>query len=711
MTSTNMNTETLNQGMTFKKQQNKIKCKKSNYITPLMNSIRTSSTLEGFTGVGLGSGLGSGSGSGADTSSNVNQQAHQLLQQTNLTQSQSAELLQLKSQFNATLQQYQALTNQTISTVDTYISSQNNSSSSSSSSLQNMTNVFVNNIVNDTSNNFIGCYTGTSSPPSSLDTSLWNNGPIYNVQSCQQAAIDNGYKFFGLQSFNPATQMGNCSMTNNLSSAVSSGKAQSMCSQQSDGYIYGQGCGSGLVNALYQAPTATFVGTYGDNPTRAMTLVNGGSQTYTYNTCLQEAISTGSQFFALQDFNSTSQTAQCTLSNNFTQASEYGTTTNSTVGNDGNTYGGSWANSIYQVSTNAPYLGCYTDNATTPAMTNSGTNQSYSTCLQLAQANGSAYFALQNGGPGTATCMTSNSLQQSQQYGVATACSQGSDGNQYGNCNTNALYGIAVSGTPADLGNVGYVDANGVLSQYPASMIGQGTTYTQMPYTNNPGGGYNGSYNDWTNAPFTNSTVDKCQAMCDASNACVGFVFETTANNCWPKTSLPIGNNVPSTGNNTYVRNPSVINSSPSCSKNIVPIDSVQWEKYTKSSNQMSPSTLCGLAKTLQPNSQQLNLLKGQLLTLAEQIIQKTNTFKQQSKQINNQTTIDSGILNDNLEKYKEIIKKFGSSTANINGILSDSNIKVLQNNYNFIFWSILAVVLLIIVAVIVSRVQTVKTD
>ena len=169
--------------------------------------------------------------------------------------------------------------------------------------------------------------------------------------------------------------------------------------------------------------------------------------------------------------------------------------------------------------------------------------------------------------------------------------------------------------------------------------------------------------------------------------------------------------NVPSTGNNTYVRNPSVINSSPSCSKNIVPIDSVQWEKYTKSSNQMSPSTLCGLAKTLQPNSQQLNLLKGQLLTLAEQIIQKTNTFKQQSKQINNQTTIDSGILNDNLEKYKEIIKKFGSSTANINGILSDSNIKVLQNNYNFIFWSILAVVLLIIVAVIVSRVQTVKTE
>ena len=125
----------------------------------------------------------------------------------------------------------------------------------------------------------------------------------------------------------------------------------------------------------------------------------------------------------------------------------------------------------------------------------------------------------------------------------------------------------------------------------------------------------------------------------------------------------------------------------------------------------MSPSTLCGLAKTLQPNSQQLNLLKGQLLTLAEQIIQKTNTFKQQSKQINNQTTIDSGILNDNLEKYKEIIKKFGSSTANINGILSDSNIKVLQNNYNFIFWSILAVVLLIIVAVIVSRVQTVKTE
>jgi len=846
MNSENEKTETLKQGMKFKKNQNKIKCKKSNYINTDSINKNDSSTLESSTLEGF-------------TQNNIKEavnQSSQMLQQTNLTDIQLTQLQDIKSQFQSLLQHYESLSNTTILETNRYISNANSTK---------MKNVYVNSVVNNPSSKYIGSYIDDNKN-SSLNTSLWNNGAIYNAKTCEEAAINNGYKYFGLQNYNPSTQTANCSMTNDLGAAESLGVAgtDTVCSKSSDGNIYGSfqiidSNGNPTVpNAVYKVPDAKYIGTYGDNPNRAMNLVNGGSQTYTYKTCKQEAINSGSSLFALQDFNSSTQTAQCALSNDFSKATQYGTTTNYTTGNDGNIYGGGWANSIYQVNNNASYTGCYKDNTNTPAMTQATTNTSgtsnvfvscgvnagpwgsltsfpdqsavwiwytansqsnapenpgnpvylmyeynnistqpmnatiylivdnigdlyvnsttigsfngnwgnlgstpatysitlnpgynnitvgvqnlggpagllatclnsssqvlfnsnsawtyssnmksssssansftYDTCLQTALNSKSKYFGLK-GSPGNARCYLSNELQEVTQYGPALPSVSGPGGYQYGNVGINALYNVNVSGNVNNIGNVGYVNESGILSQYPSSMITQGNTYAQMANTNNPG-------NDWPNAPFANYTVDKCQSLCNASNSCLGFVYDTANSLCWPKTKLSLSNNVPSSGNNTYFRNVSLKNSD-TCSKNVIPIDSVTWESYKKTGNQMTPSTLCGLAKKIQPNQEELNKIRGNLAILADKILSMTNQFREQNNNLNVQSNTDTNILNDSLKQYQEIsvkfseFKKYGS--ANINGILSDTNIKVLQNNYNYIFWSILAILLLIVTGFLIK--------
>ena len=68
---------------------------------------------------------------------------------------------------------------------------------------------------------------------------------------------------------------------------------------------------------------------------------------------------------------------------------------------------------------------------------------------------------------------------------------------------------------------------------------------------------------------------------------------------------------------------------------------------------------------------------------------------------------IDRTVLQENLKKYQEISKQYNQynsvDSTNINGILSDSDIVVLQENYSYLFWSILAI------AIVVVTIHTIK--
>jgi len=433
----NNTSATLRQGVNFKNYQKKI-----------VNSVakKNKQLVEGFT-----------------TNENI-YNSRGLVSQVDMVQNAARELEDLKSSFSSLLQRYQAANAQLLTATTSYI----NAPAPSNPAIGK--NVFVNEIVSNPSSDFVGAYVDNATTPTM--TKLTGKLDGYTFLDCQQAALGAGTQYFGLSQANATTEKATCSTSNSLSDIEKYGAAGANCVQGSDGNLYG----GNLTNAIYQVPDAQFVGNYGDNPNRAMpTFANNGSRTYTYETCKKAAVDGGFNLFGLQWYSGGNDGyAQCALSNNFTAATQYGQSGSQSTNGQGQTVGGGWANAIYAVQSNGTYVGCYNDNATSPAMTGAnGGSAAFSvdTCQQYAIQNGYKYYGLQGGNAGSSKCFVSNSLQASQKYGESTPTSNFTDGKKYGNNLVNSVYGVKTMGFPEYMGKVGHIGNDGSLAEYPSSMI------------------------------------------------------------------------------------------------------------------------------------------------------------------------------------------------------------------------------------------------
>jgi hypothetical protein len=382
-------------------------------------------------------------------------------------------------------------------------------------------NVYVNKTLNTPSSTYLGCYNDSTTNPSM--SSVNNGSKSYSYKTCQEAAVNSGSSYFGLQGIDTSTYLSSCYVSNDVSAAKKYGEATTMCNTDSDGNVYG----NTLVNAIYENPTGntTYIGTYGDAPSRAMKLVNGGSGTFSYESCKQQAIKTGSKYFGLQAFNSGNQLAQCGLSNDFTEASKYGKRYNYSTGKNGKKYGGGWSNAIYQVESDlSNYQGCYNDSASSSAMTpvgNGSATYSFSTCKEAATSSGSKYFALQGTAAGSSKCFVSNDLASAKKYGEAKPCTKLLDGKTYANNGINAIYQMNEVGDASVVGKMGYVDYNSNVTEFPDSMIGLDVTYNEYPNY----GTTLTSINSLQNATYE-TAVDKC----NGNSSCYGFTLDSSTN-------------------------------------------------------------------------------------------------------------------------------------------------------------------------------------
>jgi hypothetical protein len=555
-------------------------------------------------------------------------------------------------------------------------------------------NVFVNKTLNTPSSTYLGCYNDSTTSPSM--TSVNNGSKIYNYASCQEAAVNSGSSYFGMQGLDTTTNLSACYISNDLTSAQKYGEATTLCNSDSDGNVYG----NTQINAIYESPTgnATYIATYGDGPSRAMTLVNGGSRTFSYEKCKQQAINTGSKYFGLQWFNSRNQLAQCTLSNDFTEASKYGKKYNYSTGKDGKKYGGGWSNSIYQIENDlANYQGCYNDRTDAPAMTPIGDGKStysFSTCKDEAVKDGYKYFALQGTAAGSSKCFGSNNLTTAKKYGEAKTCSKSLDGQTYGNNGINAIYQMNQVGDNSSVGKMGYVDYNSNVTEFPDSMIGLSLTYDK--YDN-----YGTTLT--STSSLQNATYDTAVAKCNASSSCYGFTIDLSTNvaNFYGKSIVDPSNRILKPYTTLYVRNQMLQNLNSACNKQVVNIDSSQWKNYVKKSGYMSPSSTCDLSTAIMSSSTQSNAIQNQIISTAKQIVKILNDLNKKSDSINNKTGLNTNMIQANIQKYNDVIVEMSEFTDvrenNISNIVKESDIKVLQENYGYMFWSILAIATVIV--------------
>ena len=603
-----------------------------------------------------------------------------------------------------------------------------------------------------------------------------SGGPEYTYDMCKEDAINNGYKYFALQNMNPSTGYGYCAVTNDQIGATKYGtskiaseitplwSSETQNNPGSSAILNMQGSLS-VVNSsgasIFSTPVATnipssYIGCYGDKEDRAMTFPDGGvNQVYNYESCEKIAQDGNYAYFGLQN-STTGENAQCSLSNDFGQLGKYGLANNCTTLSNGIVSGGAWSNAVYGTSPSGQYylsleyndtgaVGIYIWRGAGPS-NNQGQIWSFNT---TGAKDPNPNYAASKGKYGQNWIPVGSTLAPGDFVGTTNGCAylmMQSDGNlvlytskMVDNCladqnnnmgggqNANAIYMLDAVGNPSSMGKIGYVDNEANLREYPSSMIGKSNTYQK--YSN-----YDSIGNDLGNMPLTNSTADNCQSACNENGDCNGFVYDTNNQLCYLKDNnmYPVGTRKITNGLDLYTRTPS-LNNNPLCPKDLIPIDSIQYDNYVKG-DPMTAQDNCNSNLLSDEEKAKLDDLSNQLNTISNQIETKINKLYSNNSTINN--TMDKGAktMNSDFKMYYEVkeninkllekntnktdkknIQKINNFNSNnivepmlnmndLNAMINDTDLVVLQSNYQYVMWSILAVGLVAVTINIIKK-------
>jgi ElaB/YqjD/DUF883 family membrane-anchored ribosome-binding protein len=255
-----------------------------------------------------------------------------------------------------------------------------------------------------------------------------------------------------------------------------------------------------------------------------------------------------------------------------------------------------------------------------------------------------------------------------------------------GGVNSNAMYNMGIQAQLKNLGVLGYVDSDSNMYTYPSSNQEYNNQYTTIPNATSSG-------NDIQGASLSNTTLETCQSACNGNSSCGGVVFDSDGNNCYPKTSdiYPFGSSMePSSSATIYVRG---MQPSSSVSQTTNGMDSITFNNYINKGTLNNPNQFQhGLSNATTAQKNQLSQLQDMLNLLSSQIASLTSQFQSGATKTQTQLeTNSSGIktyltdISKNTSKMKEHVNN------NVQNIVNDSDIMVLQENYKYLFWSILA--------------------
>ena len=276
----------------------------------------------------------------------------------------------------------------------------------------------------------------------------------------------------------------------------------------------------------------------------------------------------------------------------------------------------------------------------------------------------------------------------------------------FGNDNINAVYQINNVGYSNNLGNVGYIDGNTVLHQYPSSMLGYSDQYNI--YDN-----YTSTGNDISQIQVND--INACKEQCNSyqDNKCGGFVFEKGSNICYLKDAgtYPKSKRQYSSGFSLGVRTPTILNTNTNTNTKMVEIDSIQYQNYPKGDD-MTPDTNFNVPVINENIKNQILQVQNQLTSVASHIANKMEEMYNQDRNVISKMNMNDEQFKKQILMYRTVSMKENEikegfqniSIDDINGLVKDTDLHVLQENYGYIFWSILAVGLLTVTFHVMRR-------
>jgi hypothetical protein len=564
-------------------------------------------------------------------------------------------------------------------------------------------------------------YTGNNS--GSTTPAMKNTGKM-TFEQCLSYSLNSDNKYFGLQSVDN-NGVGNCMVSNDLAGSQIYGKADKYnminlwCSRTKDkNGVYATLTDTGSLSILtnggqtiYSTPgqnktPSNYLGCYADRKGKAM--VNTSKNQYeSLDKCKEYAIDGNYKYYAGQNTFKKKGVYldQCFASNDLSQVTKFGLSKSCrTI--DNVVHGGPSANAVYSVDAdNGKYFLILQDDGNMCIYRGSspsdnqgfiwGTNSKgkqknpnpnfsadkskygknwISIGATLAQGefigstNGSIYLIMQaDGNLCLYTSTMSNKCLSSSKAGNKTVGAQ----------DTNALYQINNMGYTNLVDKLAYIDENSELHPYPSQNQQYSDSYSQY-------NGIDSNGSDIPGASYGNSSVEKCKKSCNSIDNCAGF---TISNNvCYPKSSLGVkklNKNV-----NLYSRNKSPKRPPIGVPKTVTNIDSIAYYNY-KNGGKIGNSY--GLANVTSAQKSQLSQLQTRLDLLTSEINKYTDKFDNGSNLLNNQANKNIQGLGDYLKDFEQTNNNIKNFNTNIENILNDSDITVLQKNYDYLFWSILA--------------------
>ena len=593
-------------------------------------------------------------------------------------------------------------------------------------------NVFVSNVYTNPSAKYVGCYTGSTGGTTAMPTILGLFGDI-TYEKCKQSAANNGYKYFALTNVDYSKSTGVCVASNDKTTATSLGAGMilsgsivlwsSNTQEQSGNTATLTSTGSlSVVNSegrsIFSTPNSAaqpsnYIGCYGDKAVRSMPLFNNSSQQYNLEQCQQIAKQNGAAYFGLQ--NSTSgTTATCGLSNDLAQATKYGKAGNCTQISDGSWSGGGWSNAVYNAKTpDSNYYLILQDDGNMCVYRGSGPEDNQG-LIWASATNGKKQspnptYAAAKGKYGknwvssgatlaagdfvgsndgsTALVMQSDGNLVLYTYSMGSNCKQMTDGNMGGGENGNAIYEIDKQSYPKDLFKLAFIDPDSELRSYPSDNSQYSTSYTKLPNTY--------ATNDIPNAAIS-TDLNTCQSMCDSNPECSGYNFSegddhgTHYTLCMPKQgdlAAAIAPTIMPTWD-LYARNKMPKNPPAGASTQTQNIDSIMYNGYIAGGE---VDTNRKLPTATPAQKAKLAELKSKLDQQSHQIIGLTTQFDTGSNSAWQQSQKNIKGTQQYLSEFKSTNDKITTFSTNVANILRDSDIVVLQKNYDYLFWSILA--------------------
>ena len=291
---------------------------------------------------------------------------------------------------------------------------------------------------------------------------------------------------------------------------------------------------------------------------------------------------------------------------------------------------------------------------------------------------------------------------------------------------TLTVYSLPIAKGIESIGSISYINSDSKRIDFPQNMIEKGITYFNLGNFNNPD-----SKNIKT---FEADTHKMCEEECNKMDNCEGFVFG--GNKCYLKDAdmYPNTYRYATPDVELYKRSVNIKNGN-SCKKYVSNIDSQRLDSYVKSDNDlMSENQVCGLENHTINEQKTLGAIVNRLNDLSNKLNTKISLLSDNEQKMLNDYGINNDKIKDSIlkinissqqnkagiegfagqtetiktpgerfinttQELSELQKQYSNSKlkiTNLHGMETTSQKELIHNNYNYMLWSILAVIVVI---------------